>query len=37
MNHVNVADHEIKQLNLSPVQVNEIEEMDTQEGYYYLL
>lgn len=31
MNHVN--DHEnLKQLNLTPVQVNEVEEMDTQEG-----
>nr|XP_012150583.1 PREDICTED: ubiquitin carboxyl-terminal hydrolase 7 isoform X5 [Megachile rotundata] len=31
MNHVNDQEN-LKQLNLAPVQVNEVEEMDTQEG-----
>lgn len=42
MNHVNDQEN-LKQLNLAPVQVNEVEEMDTQEGgtifihlYYFI-
>lgn len=31
MNHVNDQEN-LKQLNLTPVQVNEVEDMDTQEG-----
>lgn len=34
MNHVNDQEN-LKQLNLAPVQVNEVEEMDTQEGMFY--
>jgi len=33
MNHVNDQEN-LKQLSLAPVQVNEVEEMDTQEGEY---
>lgn len=34
MNHVNDQEN-LKQLNLTPVQVNEVEEMDTQEGSFF--
>ena len=36
MNHVNDQEN-LKQLNLTPVQVNEVEEMDTQEGSLILV